>query len=249
MTWVFTANKDRDMTLTRFNRVKKCALWGMLGLNALMLSGCGGSGGDDLKKLTESQTSLTYVNATNDVVNFYLKRDDMLDDNDQNTLFEANHQVFSDVALNASRTYLYTFKVHQNAVHLGLNDTNTLVKKGTNHVRLDFKYNETSSLWVVAWMMGSQFKLTYFGKEASNQEGVYKVRVFTDTAMPVSINGSKQVELTTEQGSATRALAISNCATGLEVGGRNIDLCHADLGRSYLVIVDQMGLRSLLPES
>lgn len=238
------------MKQVRLNVVKKCVPLVLFGLSAFLLNGCGGSGGSaDLKKLTQSKASFTLVNATDEAVNFYLKRDDLFDDNDENTLFEIKHQVLGQVALNASQTYLHTFKAHQNAVHLGVNDTNTLTKQGTSNIKLDFYYNKTSRLWVVAWMMGSQFKLTYFGKEAANQEGVYTVRLFTNTAMPVSINGSEQVELTTEQGKASRVLAISNCATGLEVGGHNIDLCHADLGRSYLVVVDQMGLRSLLPES
>ncbi|MCE2596452.1 hypothetical protein K6Y31_16775 [Motilimonas cestriensis] len=234
------------MKSTRFDVIKKCSLLGCLVLSGFVLSGCGSS---DLKKLIETKAHFTYINTTDKAANFYLMRDDVLDDDEQDELFNGGHQVFSNVAVNEAQTYSHTYRAHQTGVHLGVSDSNTLIKQAKTSVNLDFEYKETPKLWVVAWMMSSQFKLTYFGKESSDQDGVYKVRLFTHTAMPVSINGSGQVDLTTEQGKATRALAINNCASGLEVGGNKIDLCNADLGRSYLVVIDQTGLRSLMPES
>ncbi|WP_434341071.1 hypothetical protein [Motilimonas cestriensis] len=234
------------MQLTTFDIIKKCSLLGCLALSGLVLSGCGS---DDLKKIIETKAHFTYINTTDKAVNFYLMRDDVLEDDEQDELFNGGHQVLSNIGVNESQTYSHTYRAHQTGVHLGVSDSNTLIKQAKASVNLDFEYKETPKLWVVAWMMGTQFKLTYFGKESADQDGVYKVRLFTHSAMPVSLNGSEEVALTTEQGKVTQALAVTNCASGLEVGGKKIDLCNADLGRSYLVVVDQMGLRSLLPES
>ena len=82
----------------------------------------------------------------------------------------------------------------------------------------------------------------------SNQNDVFRVRVFANKALSVKILGSDTDFTETIAGEVSETYTINNCAD-LYVGGNEIDLCQqGNLGQSYLAVVDSQGLISYSKE-
>ena len=75
------------------------------------------------------------------------------------------------------------------------------------------------------------------------------MRVFSNTALPVRINELSAVVATLEKGKVSVPFSIDNCASGLNVGGHNIEFCNqAEFGKSYLAVVDSDGKITVIEE-
>ncbi len=238
------------MQLSQFEVAKKSLLLVMLTLSALVLSACGSSKlKEDVKNITRSKADISFINTTNDVVNFYAKYDDPLDSNDQEYAFNSQNLRFSNISLGSMATYEYTFQPQKQLLHLGVQDSNSQSLQGLGHVDLDYKVKRSAPVWAVAWLQGNEYKITAFPKRVDNQDAVYRVRIFSHNNQPVYLNGDISVSFSLEQGMVSNTVSVNDCATGLKVGEHSLDLCQANLGQSYLAVVDNTGLRSLTPES
>lgn len=238
------------MQLSHCEVIKKSLLLVVLTLCALVLSACGSSGlKEDIKKITRSKADISLINTTADVVNFYAKYDDPLDSKDQEYVFNSQNLRFSSVNIGDMATYEYSFQPQKKQLHLGVQDSNSETLEGLGHVDLDYKVKQSQPVWAVAWPKGGAYQITTFTKRVDNQDAVYRVRIFSHHNLPVYLNGASAVSFNLEQGKVSGTVSVNDCATGLKVGEQYLDLCQASLGQSYLVVVDQSGLRSLQPES
>jgi hypothetical protein len=207
------------------------------------VSACGGSDKvdtllDDLIPKDKS-VNITFVNAVDEMASFYVQIRDL-----QRSIFSDEDKA-SDIAANEmSSPYEHAWGESLNNTTFGVQDTNSQSKRRS----VDYELNDNSDVFAVAWLSGTDYRLSVFEKQASNTADIYSVRVFANSQMSVKINDSDQVVTTTEIGEVTEKFEINNCATGLQIGENYIDLCTVDLGESYLVVADSNGKRVITQE-
>ncbi|PAJ71761.1 hypothetical protein CJF42_24980 [Pseudoalteromonas sp. NBT06-2] len=207
------------------------------------VTGCGGS--DKIDKsiddaVKDISANITFVNALDEMASFHVQikhlSRDVFSDKDK----------AADVAINEiSSPYKHAWSDGSlKNTTFGVRDSNSQTKES----KLDQELNADSNVFAVAWLSGTNYKLSVFEKQTSVQADVYNVRIFANAQMSVKINDSDQVVKTTEIGKVTQKFEINNCATGLQISGNYIDLCTVDLGKPYLVVADLNGKRIITQE-
>lgn len=185
---------------------------------------------DDSKK--DRQADIGFVNALDEQAIFYVKAKVLSRD-----IF-ASEQIAADVLGANTANYALRFNDGTEKNDFGVRDSATQSKSAVTEIKL----NDQAAYWVIAWLDGNAYQLTGFNKSTADEAGVFKVRVFSSTAMPVKINGNETIATTTEKGKVTTHFSIDDCETGLNVGGNPIDFCNdAVFGNSYLAVVDSNG--------
>jgi len=217
---------------------------GLVLTTSTLLFGCG-SEAAKIVGIDHAEADITYVNATDEMATFYLKRDKTFDNDDEDKLFRDKYEVARDIPTNnASNRIEHEFPYIENGIHLGVRESVT-----QNRRKLISKHiKDGNDLWAIAWEDGNDFELTLMKRKRANRDGEYRVRVFSNTRLPVYINGSTNATTTTEKGKATNHLSIFNCADSLTVGTFPIDLCSGDVGLTYIVVVDANGFRMMIQE-
>lgn len=94
------------------------------------------------------------------------------------------------------------------------------------------------SYWAISWLNQNEPSISVFQKAASDTSGVYKVRVFSSENAVVKNTYNDEIITSASQGEVSGSFALENCSD-LSVANIAIDLCQqANLGNSYLVVVD-----------
>lgn len=185
---------------------------------------------DDIKK--DRQANIGFVNALDEQAIFYAKAEIL-----NRSIFD-DDQIAADVLQANTSNYPLRFNETTEKNRFGVRDSATQTKSAIT----DLKLKDQVAYWVIAWLDGTKFQLTGFKKTLADEAGVFKVRVFSTTALAVKINGNEAIATTTEKGKATTHFSIDDCATGLNVGGNSIDFCNDSVfGNSYLAVVDSNG--------
>ena len=206
-----------------------------------MLSACGGSDSSDGSGggvLTNNKASIGYINATDIPVSFYGKNTSITtslyhDDNLTVTLLEQQSSE------NLPHRWL-----GNSVSDFGVREANYRSKSATLSSTLADKQN----YWLIAWLNGNSFALNQLIKTSDNQDGVYRVRLFSNSVQNVYVNGNTSAELTVQKGQVSQYVTVNDC-TALMVGDNEIDLCQSgNLGRSYLAVVNEQGLLVLVEE-
>lgn len=97
---------------------------------------------------------------------------------------------------------------------------------------------DKKNYWAVAWLNQDEPEIDVFQKSASDTSGVYKVRVFSSENAVVKNTYKDEIITSASQGEVSGSFALENCSD-LSVANIAIDLCQqANLGNSYLVVVD-----------
>ncbi len=185
---------------------------------------------DEIKK--DNQADIGFVNALDEQAIFYARAEVLNRD-----IFD-REQIAAEVLGASTSNYPLRFSEETEKNDFGVRDSATQSKSAVTEIKLKDK----SSYWVIAWLDGTRYQLTRFFKSRADEAGVFKVRVFSTTAMAVKINGNEAIAATTEKGKVTTHFSIDDCATGLNVGGNSIDFCNdAVFGNSYLAVVNSNG--------
>ncbi len=213
-------------------RVLICAI-------SLGLVACGGGSGDKLvdglldgaKK--DEQVTLSLVNALGERATFFAKSTSL-----SRSVFDEKQKIADVSQGSVSEGVFYKFNRKANKTQFGVRDTGTQKISTT----LDLDLENKAKYWTIAWLNNNVYQLSIFKKSVSNEAGVFRVRVFSNSVQDVTINGDSTVVATTEKGKVTGFFSISDCSTGLNVGGNFIELCNdAVFGKSYIAVVDQNG--------
>ncbi len=200
---------------------------------AAALSGCGETSDELDDKLTHN-AKITFINSLNYMADFYLDKRSI--STGYSGLFDNDNAVSRDVPFNeVGITYGYSYKVINNMINLGVRDS----INGNNEERMTTTLSNGDNLWVIAWKDSNDSTLSVISKKKSNNADVFNVRLFANGNYNVSVANSNV--LTTEKGKVTEYLKISDCAEGLKVADKAIDLCSGDFGASYLLVVDANG--------
>jgi hypothetical protein len=112
--------------------------------------------------------------------------------------------------------------------------------------RMTTTLSKNDNLWVIAWEASGDRELSVVDKKQSNNADVFNVRLFANGNYVVSVDGNHV--LNTEKGKVTTYLKVANCANGLKVADKAIDLCTGDFAKSYLLVVDNSGKRVMAEE-
>ena len=84
------------------------------------LSGCGSEAAKAVG-LKNAEADITYVNATDEMATFYLKRDKTFDNDDEDKLFREKYEVARDLpSNNATNRIEHDFPYIENGIHLGV---------------------------------------------------------------------------------------------------------------------------------
>jgi len=204
------------------------------------LAGCSGNSDELDEKLTHS-ASITLVNSWSSMADLHVAKRSF--DSGYSGLFDTDNLVSPDVPVNeVGEPYLYSYKAINNIVNLGIRDS---INKN-NEQRITKTLTNGEKLWVIAWEESSSKKLSVVTRAQHNKSDAFNVRLFADGNYAVFVDSNNV--LNAEKGKVTPYLEINNCANSLKVADIAIDLCAAELGASYLLIVDRNGSNVIVAE-
>ena len=200
---------------------------------SVLLTACGSGDKviDDIIDDVETKDSahISYINNTQDVVDFYLK----------STVY--NESVYADkfllVELAAAETS--TAKKHEwisGAKESKFAIENAINQQGRTSQTLDL--NNGDNYWTIAWQQQSIAQIFVIKRSPSNTGGVYKIRIFSSENSVVKNSYDDTIITSTQAGEVSDAFALENCAD-LTIADMAIDICQVgQLGQSYLVVID-----------
>jgi hypothetical protein len=205
------------------------------------LAGCGGS--EELKLQLEHDNSFTVLNGLDYPIDFYLQHRTM-STTSFSALFADANRVIRDIPQGAvSQLYHYRYSGHLPATNLGARSSINQVDEAKLYRALQDKEN----LWLAVWRSKAQQpQLTIIPRQQREQAGKINVRVFADDVYQMTINS--RVTASTRKGEVSDFYALENCANALVIDGKPIDVCNADFGASYLLLLDEKGKKLLARE-
>lgn len=154
------------------------------------------------------------------------------------SLFRGEHRSKDVLPQDASESHKYTWVKRGANTRVGVEDTNSASIRDETRILLDDK----KDYWAIAWTLSSNnVEISAFKQETNNVANEFNVRIFANAELEIFIGSSTAKVDTTEIGIVTGFYAVQNC-DDLKVANIPVNLCQsADLGFSYLVVVDQNG--------
>jgi hypothetical protein len=213
-----------------FNRKKSTALAAIL--VGLTLSACGSADKivsdilDDID--TTEQASISYVNVLDSSTAFYTKST-VYPDN----VYQNDHFVVELPSNQVSSAMNHEWINGAEETEFAYEDGNS----ANNQKNIIETLQDGKRYWSLAWSHNSERALSLFEKNPTNESGKFKVRIFANAVLDISINQQAAIA-STEIGEVSTPFAIEGCSD-LQVGELPIDLCQsANFGSSYLVVVN-----------
>lgn len=204
----------------------------------IALTACGGSSSDDFKDVTESEVDFSFINSTDLMMDFHIRRDDLFDDDDENKLFRSSYNVADNIpTASVSTTYDYEYKNINNAIHIGAIDSNSLHYNAKSKTTL----SAGKKYWGIIWKDYNELQFDTFRQKRKEQANIYNVRIFSNVNAHVYTNGTNNIATTLEKGKVSDFMQINQCANSLIVDDTEIDLCSVNEGYSYLVVYNNHG--------
>ncbi|NTS76274.1 hypothetical protein HR060_05275 [Catenovulum sp. SM1970] len=205
-----------------------------------LVTACGG-GSHDIDNPVSYDAKMTFVNATDDMTDFYVKKTNSRSRSD--SVYEGKYRKGNDVAMNdVGGTYNHKYDIAKVRVVVAISDSNS----NTDQVQVNKRVDDGDKWWVIAWQDGIDKALTIAGRKSNNRADEINVRILADDNYDIVVEGDSSSS--TQAGQVTGFFSVESCSTGLEVGGNTIDLCDANYGQSYLLVVDADGKRLMVRE-
>lgn len=201
-------------------------------LLALSVCSCGSSDKvvsdilDDID--TSERATISYVNTLERSTSFYTKSTVYPD-----SVYDNSHFVVELLPNEVSSAVTHEWIDGAKETEFAYEDGNS----ANNQKKITENLQNNKRYWSVAWQSNGDRELALFEKKPTNESGNFKVRIFANAELDISINQQAAIS-STEIGEISDSFAIEGCSD-LQVGVIPIDLCqNADFGRSYLVVVD-----------
>ena len=201
-------------------------------LVALCVSACGSSDKiisdmlDDID--TSEQATISYVNALDSSTAFYTKST-VYPDN----VYQNDHFVVELSSNQVSSAMNHEWINGAEQTEFAYEDGNS----ANNQKKIIESLQDGKKYWSLAWSHNGERELALFEKNPTNESDKFKVRIFANAELHISIH-QQDASSSTEMGEISTSFAIEACSD-LQVGELPIDLCQsANFGRSYLVVVD-----------
>jgi hypothetical protein len=213
------------------------------------LVGCGGSSDDAIEAVIEEVQAVAAIDpdiaefnrtrsANVQFINTSLDSMDYFINNSTSTsiLFDPNNKVITNNNNEITDKNFEWTQTNSIRANLGIQDTNSQTQQAELK---SIPIEETDKWWAIAWRDGGNLMLTAFKRQPSAVNSVYRVRVFSqlDNIPILNISNNNQVIFATK-GIATEYLTVQECNGGLKFSTEDVNLCHLDTGKSYLLITD-----------
>ncbi len=207
--------------------IKQLSKLAALSLSFTVLSACTDSIDNELDDADKDESAkVSVINSIDESIDFHSKVDKILRsvlDNDQRRL-----------TVPANSADFHRFNSDDGKGTFGIQDTNTL----TNSDTLDIELKNEGSYWAIAWSDGDFYELDVIEKQEGMVTTDYRVRIFSDLAAEVFVNGETIAADTLKKGEVGQSVSFTNCADGLTVGSLTIDMCDYSVGQSYLLVIN-----------
>jgi hypothetical protein len=176
---------------------------------------------------------VTGINATNDMTTFYVK-----DSTSNKGIFDTSFKAIELPAGEHSEEISHKWIFKTNKSQFATKKSITERSKVTTY----FNLSNNHQYWAIAWLLNNNNKISLIEKShhTNTSSNFYNVRIFSSAVLNIS-NINNDSLGATEIGVASIYFSVSHCDE-LKVGGNNIDLCQiANLGQSYIAVVDSTG--------
>ena len=197
----------------------------------LSITACGGEG------VSNNYGDVAYINALNGQASFYVKKD-----SESASLFANKNKAVTLLRGSYSDPIRHKWFGYENS-DFGVENTNNR----DNQLSMEKSLRDSHDYWVIAWLEGNKTRLSLLKSTPSDRSDLYRVRIFANKELDVYVDGNQTKIFTTKVGDVSSFIDIKSC-TGLVVGQNEIDLCKVDFGGSYLAVIDEEGLVSLVTE-
>ncbi|WP_462172258.1 hypothetical protein [Pseudoalteromonas xiamenensis] len=105
--------------------------------------------------------------------------------------------------------------------------------------------NDTDYHFIAMQGNNNSLNLKVLKKERSDHDNVFTVRLLAAAPMSVSVNDQA---VTLKTGEVSNWYQVDECVGDIRIQEVAVDICNASFGRSYLLVVNNDGLKSLVLE-
>ncbi len=208
-------------------KIKQFGKLAAFSLSLTVLSACTDSIDNELDDADKDESAkVTVINSIDESINFHSKVDKILRsvlDNDQRRL-----------TLVANSSDIHRFTSDDGKGTFGIQDTNTLLNSDT----LDVELKDEGSYWAIAWSDGDFYELDVVEKQQGTATSDYQVRIFSDLAAEVFVNGENLAADRLKKGEVGQSVSFTECADGLTVGNLVVDMCDHTAGQNYFIVIN-----------
>lgn len=195
------------------------------------LSGCN----DDA--VSNNDATISYINGLDEEATFYIKKSSA-----SSSVYHNKHKAVSLLSGDYSDEIRHKW-FGLEMTQLAVEDTNARDEQ----VSIKQLLKDDRDYWLISWLNGRDYELSLLKKASSNRDGLYRVRVFANDKLDIYLDGSNSKFLTTKVGEVSDYFSVEKC-TGLVIENNEIDLCTANFNHSYLAVVNDDGLITLVEE-
>lgn len=201
----------------------------LVGLTSSFLFGCR----LDINLGLVDDADFQFVNNTDRTMTFFIKNG-----SESGNVFDDKFEITSVNVQRISNEIRYRWNENNSRNQIASQDTNSRLigQSLTRTLRNNRNY------WVVSWLLNqSNYRLSLFERQSNDTPDEFQVRIFANRELQITIDSQNNDNTFTQAGEVSPHYSLAQC-NDLSVGGIEIDLCQTgEIGRSYLVVVDNNG--------
>jgi hypothetical protein len=214
----------------------------------MFLAGCGGADKilseieEDIKAVEKNRSSIfTFINATNDMVNFYSRPLGITDE-----IYSSEYEVASILEEDVSEPYTYKWNEHLSRSELAITDSVSLSKKD----KITFTIENDKAYSGISWLDNNKYSLSIVSAVSNPSSDNYAIRFFSTIDQNIFIGTSDTSLVASVKGEITAAFNFDNCADLDIINDNESNFCQiANAGESYIVVIGLNGKVTLAQES
>ena len=212
---------------------------------SLYLAGCGGEGkviesvlsnfDDDIKAAEKNRSStVTFINATNDMANFYARPLGIILDE----VYESEYEVASLLKGEVSEPYIYRWNEHLSTSEFAIADSASITKKD----KMEYTLENNNAYWGIAWIDNNKYSISILNTMSNPDNNSYSIRFFSMSDQNIFIGESNAPLIAAQKGEVTPVFTYNNCADIDTINNKFVDFCQiANMGESYLAVIGENG--------
>lgn len=215
----------------------------------LFLAGCGGGVADviiseidkDLKTADKNRSSIfTFINATNDMANFYARPHGISDN-----IYTSEYEVASIFKADVSEPYTYKWNEHLSRSEFAITDSTSLSKKD----KITFTIENDKAYSGIAWLDNNEYSLSIVDVVSNPSSDNYAIRFFSTTDQNIFVGTSDSSLVSAIKGEITATFTFDNCVDLDVINDNESNFCQiANAGESYIAVIGLTGEVTLAQE-
>jgi len=225
--------------------MKKVNFKTMMGATILgmFLAGCGESAivgfilyenDKDLKEADRNQSSIfTFINATNDMANFYARPLGISDN-----IYSSEYEVASVLKSEVSQPYTFRWNEHLSHSEFAITDSVSLSKKD----KISFTLENGKAYSGIAWLDNNDFSMSIIAAVSNPNSDNYAIRFFSMTDQNIFVGNDDSSLVSAVKGEITATFTFDNCVDLDVINDNESNFCQvANAGESYIAVIGKNG--------